>query len=82
LIPSAKVDPLEGIRRREFLDSRVTERQQRLPLRHPLFGGVPPMNRNDQYLSYAADCHLMACMTRDQHERQTWLDMARSHGCG
>ncbi len=36
------------------------------------------MNRNDQYLSYAADCHLMACMTRDEHERQTWLDMAQS----
>jgi len=28
------------------------------------------MNRNDQYLSYAADCHLMACMTRDEHERR------------
>jgi hypothetical protein len=36
------------------------------------------MNRNDQYLSYATDCHLMACMARDQHERQTWLDMAQS----
>jgi hypothetical protein len=36
------------------------------------------LNRNDQYLSHAADCHLMACMTRDQHERQTWLDMAQS----
>ena len=40
--------------------------------------GVPAMNRNDQYLSHAADCHLMACMTRDQHERQTWLDMAQT----
>ena len=36
------------------------------------------MNRNDQYLSHAADCHLMACMTRDEHERQTWLDMAQT----
>ena len=40
--------------------------------------GVPAMNRNDQYLSHAADCHLMACMTRDEHERQTWLDMAQT----
>jgi len=36
------------------------------------------MNRNDQYLSYAADCHLMACITRDEHERQIWLEMAQS----
>ena len=36
------------------------------------------MNKNDLYLSYAADCHLMACITRDEHERQTWLDMAQS----
>ena len=42
----------------------------------PLLGSA--MNRNDQYLSCAADCHLMACMTRDEHERQTWLDMAQS----
>jgi hypothetical protein len=34
------------------------------------------MNRNDQYLSHAADCQLMACMTRDESERQTWLDVA------
>jgi hypothetical protein len=40
--------------------------------------GVPAMNRNDQYLSHAADCQLMACMTRDAHERQTWLDMAQT----
>ena len=42
------------------------------------------MNRNVQYLSYVADCHLMACMTRDEHERQIWLRW-RSHGwswCG
>ena len=39
--------------------------------------GVPAMNR-DEYLSHAADCHLMACMTRDEHERQTWLDMAQT----
>jgi hypothetical protein len=40
--------------------------------------GVPAMDRNDQYLSHAADCHLMACMTRDERERQTWLDMAQT----
>jgi hypothetical protein len=40
--------------------------------------GVPAMNRNDQYLSHAADCQLMACMTRDEHERRTWLDMAQT----
>jgi hypothetical protein len=33
---------------------------------------------NDQYLFYAADCHLMARMARDQHERRTGLDMAQS----
>jgi hypothetical protein len=36
------------------------------------------MNRNDQYLSHAADCQLMACMTRDESERQTWLDVAQT----
>ena len=36
------------------------------------------MNRNDQYLSYAADCQQMTCMTRNEHERQVWLDMAQS----
>jgi hypothetical protein len=36
------------------------------------------VNRNDQYLSHAADCQLMACMTRDESERQTWLDMAQT----
>ena len=36
------------------------------------------MNRNDQYLSYAAECQQMACMTRNEHERQVWLDMAQS----
>jgi hypothetical protein len=36
------------------------------------------MNRNDQYLSYAAECQQMACMTRNEHERQLWLDMAQS----
>ena len=40
--------------------------------------GEGPMNRNDQYLSYAADCQQMACMTRNEHERQVWLDMAQS----
>src|SRR5262245_8086074 len=42
-----------------------------------LLGGAA-MNRNDQYLSHAADCQLMACMTRDEHERQKWLDMAQT----
>jgi hypothetical protein len=37
------------------------------------------MNRNDQYLSHAADCQLMACMTRDESERQTWLEMIPHH---
>jgi hypothetical protein len=36
------------------------------------------MNRNDQYLSHAADCQLMACMTRDESERLTWLEMAKT----
>jgi hypothetical protein len=36
------------------------------------------MKMNDQYLSYAADCQLMACRTRDEHERKTWLEMAQS----
>src|SRR5215469_10692317 len=42
-----------------------------------LLGGAA-MNRNDQYLSHAADCQLMVCMTRDEHERQKWLDMAQT----
>jgi hypothetical protein len=36
------------------------------------------VNRNDQYLSHAADCQLMACMTRDESERLTWLEMAKT----
>ena len=36
------------------------------------------MNWNDQYLSHAADCQLMACMTRDESERLTWLEMAKT----
>src|SRR4029077_21220170 len=36
------------------------------------------MNLNDQYLSHAADRQLMACMTRDESERQTWLEMAKT----
>jgi hypothetical protein len=27
---------------------------------------------------YAADCQQMACITRNEHERLTWLDMAQS----
>src|SRR5262249_34665753 len=42
-----------------------------------LLGGAA-MNRNDRYLSHAADCQLMACRTRDEHERQKWLDMAQT----
>jgi hypothetical protein len=36
------------------------------------------MNRKDLYLSYAADCQQMAYITRNEHERLTWLDMAQS----
>jgi hypothetical protein len=39
---------------------------------------VVPMNRKDLYLSYAADCQQMAYITRNEHERLTWLDMAQS----
>ena len=37
-----------------------------------------PMNRNDLYLSYAADCQQMAYVTRNERERLTWLDIAQS----
>ena len=40
--------------------------------------GEGPVNRNDQYLSYAAECQQMACITRNEHERRVWLDMAQS----
>ena len=36
------------------------------------------MNKKDLYLLYAADCQQMACITRNEHERLTWLDMAQS----
>ena len=36
------------------------------------------MNKQDLYLLYAADCQQMACITRNEHERLTWLDMAQS----
>ena len=36
------------------------------------------MNRKELYLSYAADCQQMAYITRNEHERLTWLDMAQS----
>ena len=36
------------------------------------------MNRKELYLSYAADCQKMACVTRTEHERLIWLDMAQS----
>jgi len=36
------------------------------------------MNKEDLYLLYAADCQQMACITRNEHERLTWLDMAQS----
>jgi hypothetical protein len=39
---------------------------------------VPTMNRNDEYLSHAVDWQLMACMTRDEHERKTWSEMAQT----
>ena len=37
-----------------------------------------PVDRKDLYLSYAADCQQMAYITRNDHERLTWLDMAQS----
>jgi hypothetical protein len=36
------------------------------------------MNEKDHYLLYAADCQRMACITRNEYERLTWLDMAQS----
>jgi len=36
------------------------------------------MNKQDLYLLYAADCQQMAYITRNEHERLTWLDMAQS----
>jgi hypothetical protein len=36
------------------------------------------MNKQDIYLLYAADCQQMAYITRNEHERLTWLDMAQS----
>jgi len=37
-----------------------------------------PMTRKELYLSYAADCQQMAYITRNEHERLIWLDMAQS----
>jgi hypothetical protein len=36
------------------------------------------MNKQGLYLLYAADCQQMAYITRNEHERLTWLDMAQS----
>ena len=36
------------------------------------------MNKRELYLSYAADCQQMASITRNEHERLSWLDMAQS----
>jgi hypothetical protein len=36
------------------------------------------MDRKDLYLSYAADCQQMAYITRNEHERLIWLDIAQS----
>jgi hypothetical protein len=33
---------------------------------------------NNQFLTHAADCRRMACVTRDEHERLTWLEMAQN----
>jgi hypothetical protein len=56
------------------------ERRLRVYVR---LGGFPmrehvPMNRKELYLSYAADCQQMAYLTRNEHERLIWLDMAQS----
>ena len=37
-----------------------------------------PVDRKELYLSYAADCQQMAYISRNEHERLTWLDMAQS----
>jgi hypothetical protein len=37
-----------------------------------------PMNRKELYLLYAADCQQTAYVTRNEHERLSWLDMAQS----
>ena len=36
------------------------------------------MNKRELYLSYAADCQQMASITRNEHERLSWLDMAQA----
>jgi low affinity Fe/Cu permease len=36
------------------------------------------MDRIEPYLSHAADCQQMAWITRNEHERLIWLDMAQS----
>jgi hypothetical protein len=74
LLIFASANPLafEGILER-FLLGRVCSWDNCF---RAVWGAV--MNRNDQYLARAADCQLMACMTRDEHERQTWLDMAHT----
>ena len=40
-----------------------------------------PMNREELYLSYVADCQQMAYVTRNEHERldmaQSWLQLAQ-----
>jgi hypothetical protein len=36
------------------------------------------MDRIDLYLSYAANCQQMAYITRNEHERLSWLDMAQT----
>ena len=56
------------------------ERRLRVYVR---LGGFPmrehvPMNREELYLSYAADCQQIAYVTRNEHERLIWLDMAQS----
>ena len=36
------------------------------------------MNKRERYLSYAADCQQMASITRNEHERLSWPDIAQS----
>jgi hypothetical protein len=36
------------------------------------------MDRKNLYLAYAADCQQMAYITRNEHERLIWLDIAQS----
>jgi hypothetical protein len=54
-----------------YPEQRFTLRNGILVIRQHPSNRRASMKMNEQYLSYAADCQLMACGTRDEHERQT-----------